>query len=50
MNHLVIVAKLKEGSQNAAEELIRRGRRFEPGAWYDNSANNPLNYRTRQIH
>jgi hypothetical protein len=31
MNRLVIVAKLKEGSQEAAEELIRRGPPFEPG-------------------
>jgi hypothetical protein len=31
MNRLVIVAKLKEGSQEAAEELIRRGPPFDPG-------------------
>jgi hypothetical protein len=31
MNRLVIVAKLKEGSQEAAEELIRQGPPFEPG-------------------
>jgi len=31
MNRLMIIARLKEGSQEAAEELIRRGPPFEPG-------------------